>query len=124
MEKENQLLKKVGTRNPFTVPDGYFDSFTQEVMNKLPEKEIVYVPSEPTLWTRVKPWIYMTAMFCGIMLSVKVFVGNPPKDELPAISQTELENISEEEWETIIHRTMMDDYSLYQYLTEADFNID
>ena len=122
MGKEDNLLRKVGTGNPFRVPDQYFEDFTQELMNKLPEKEPMTSMPEITLWQRVKPWIYMTAMFCGIMLSVKIFVGNPSKDEFPTISQTEVENLPDEDLEIMIDRIMMDDYTLYQYLTDANFN--
>ena len=122
MGKEDNLLRKVGTGNPFRVPDQYFEDFTQELMNKLPEKEPMTSMPEITLWQRVKPWIYMTAMFCGIMLSVKIFVGNPSKDEFPVISQTEVENLPDEDLEIMIDHIMMDDYTLYQYLTDANFN--
>ena len=122
MGKEDNLLRKVGTGNPFRVPDQYFEDFTQELMNKLPEKEPMTSMPEITLWQRVKPWIYMTAMFCGIMLSVKIFVGNPSKDEFPIISQTEVENLPDEDLEIMIDRIMMDDYTLYQYLTDANFH--
>ena len=122
MGKEDNILRKAGTSNPFRVPDHYFENFTQELMNKLPEKEPMPLMSEPTLWERVKPWLYMTAMFCGIMLSVKVFVGVPQKDEFPAISQTEVERLPDEDWEIMIDCIMMDDYTLYQYLTDANFN--
>lgn len=122
MGKEDNILRKVGTKNPFRVPDHYFEDFTQELMNKLPEKEPMPSMSEITLWQRVKPWIYMTAMFCGIMLSVKIFVGNPTKDEFPTISQGDIENMPDADWEIMIDRIMMDDYTLYQYLTDADFN--
>ena len=122
MGKEDNILRKAGTSNPFRVPDHYFENFTQELMNKLPEKEPMPLMSEPTLWERMKPWLYMTAMFCGIMLSVKVFVGVPQKDEFPAISQTEVERLPDEDWEIMINCIMMDDYTLYQYLTDANFN--
>ena len=122
MGKEDNILRKAGTSNPFRVPNHYFEDFTQELMNKLPEKEPMPLMSEPTLWERVKPWLYMTAMFCGIMLSVKVFVGEPKKDEFPTISQIEAEKLPDEDWEILIDRIMMDDYTLYQYLTDANFN--
>ena len=83
MGKEDNILRKVGTQNPFRVPENYFEDFTQELMNKLPEKEPMQRLSEPTLWQRVKPWVYMTAMFVGIMLSVRIFVGEPQKEEFP-----------------------------------------
>ena len=70
MEKENNILRKAGTRNPFKVPEGYFEGFTQELMDRLPEKEMIPEMQEPTLWQRVKPWIYMTAMFCGIISKI------------------------------------------------------
>lgn len=118
MKEENKILSKVGTRNPFKVPDGYFTDFTQELMNKLPEKEILYANQEVTLWQRVKPWIYMTAMFCGIMLSVRIFVDKPNKDEFPTISQSMIDSLSDEEWQIIIERSMIDEYTLYQFLTD------
>lgn len=121
MEEEKNILKKVGTKNPFTVPEGYFENFAQELMSKLPEKEPYLPESEPTLWQRVKPWIYMTAMFVGIMLSVRVFIGEPQKDEFP-ITQAEAEFLTDEEWEIIISRTMINDYDLYEFLTEVDNN--
>ena len=122
MGKEDNILRKVGTSNPFRVPENYFENFTQELMNKLPEKEPLSLMSEPTLWQRVKPWIYMTAMFVGIMLSVRIFVGEPQKNDFP-ISLAEAANLPSEEWETLIRRTLVDDYTLYELLlTEEDYN--
>ena len=122
MGKEDNLLRKVGTKNPFNVPDNYFEDFTQNLMDRLPEKEPMPPMQEITLWQRVKPWIYMAAMFCGIMLSVRVFVGEPQKDEFP-ITQAEAESLPDEEWEIMMDMTLMDDYSLYQFLTDADINL-
>lgn len=56
MKEEDNILRKVGTGNPFQVPDGYFENFTSEVMQRLPEKEKpAFVMKEPTLWDKVKP---------------------------------------------------------------------
>ena len=121
MGKEDNILRKVGTKNPFQVPDQYFEDFTQELMSKLPEKEPISIVPEPTLWERVKPWVYMTAMFCGIMLSVRIFVGEPKKDEFP-ITQAEAESIPDEEWENFVRRAFDDNYETYLFLTEANNN--
>ena len=120
MERENNILRKAGTRNPFKVPEGYFEGFTQELMDHLPEKEMIPEMQEPTLWQRVKPWIYMTAMFCGIMLSVRVFVGNPQKDEFSSINDMEMSDVSDEEWNFIIDQSMISGYDLYQFLSDSD----
>ena len=121
MSPEEKILQKIGKKNPFTVPENYFENFTQELMDKLPAKEAVFQTEAPTLWQRVKPWLYMAAMFCGIMLSVRIFVGNPQQEEFP-ISQAEAEMLPEEEWENFMRRSFNDDYETYQFLTEADNN--
>ena len=119
MNPEEKILQKIGKKNPFTVPENYFENFTQELMDKLPAKEAVLQTEAPTLWQRVKPWLYMAAMFCGIMLSVRIFVGNPQQEEFP-ISQAEAEMLPEEEWENFMRRSFNDDYETYQFLTEAN----
>lgn len=121
MNPEEKILQKIGKKNPFTVPENYFEDFTQELMDKLPAKEAVLQTEAPTLWQRVKPWLYMAAMFCGIMLSVRIFVGEPQKDEFP-ISQAEAEMLPDEEWENFMRRAFTDNYETYQFLTNADEN--
>ena len=121
MNPEEKILQKIGKKNPFTVPENYFENFTQELMDKLPAKEAVLQTEAPTLWQRVKPWLYMAAMFCGIMLSVRIFVSNLQQEEFP-ISQAEAEMLPEEEWENFMRRSFNDDYETYQFLTEADNN--
>ena len=69
MKEEDNILKKVGKENVFRVPDGYFENLTSEVMSRLPEKETpAIIKREPTKWERIKPWVYMTAMFAGAAL--------------------------------------------------------
>ena len=121
MGKEDNILRKAGTGNPFRVPEHYFDNFTEELMGKLPEKAPLPFSTEPTLWERIKPWVYMAAMFCGIMLSVRIFVGEPQKEEF-SISHAEAEMLPDEEWENFVRRAFDSDYDIYQFLTEANNN--
>lgn len=123
MKEENKLLRNVGTKNCFRVPDRYFEDFSKDLMNNLPEKETSYAAEETTLWQRVKPWLYMTAMFCGIMLSVKIFVGSPQKDEFPVITSLEVDSLTDQDWEHIINYAMIDDYTLYELLTDTEEDI-
>ena len=46
MKEEDNIRKKVSTENPFTVPEGYFDNLTDEIMSKLPEKEEILPTKE------------------------------------------------------------------------------
>ena len=41
MLKEEKILKdKFGTANHFTVPEGYFDSFAEKLMESLPAQNL------------------------------------------------------------------------------------
>ena len=122
MNDDKRLLEKFGRKHPFTTPEGYFDDFTARIMDTLPEKE---TPAEPhiTMWQRVKPWVYMAAMFCGLMLSVRLVVGTDNENEPYAFEET-ISGIPVEDIDAIMDKTMLDDYTLYQYLTEADFEIE
>ena len=120
MKEEDNILRRIGTENPFRVPDGYFENLASEVMNRLPEKESKLVQQrEPTTWERVRPWLYMAAMFAGAALLIRVGSidrTNHPADYMAADdSDTEMEYIS-----TAIDNSMLDDYALYVYLADAD----
>jgi hypothetical protein len=72
MEKQKIRLNDIEKRDPFKTPDGYFEQFAEDFMSRLPgiQPEPVKVVS---LWEKVRPWIYMAAMFVGISLIVNLF---------------------------------------------------
>lgn len=122
MKEEDKLLKKVGTENPFRVPEGYFESFTSDLMSRLPEKEKTDIHREPTTWERVRPWLYMAAMFVGAALIIRVAspgetVSNGQQQQQIAADESDIEM---EYIRTAIENTMMDDYSLYVYLSDEN----
>lgn len=75
--------------NPFKVPDGYFERFADSMMENLPAREITEsstanenlstakdeTPGHRTvsLYTRVKPYLYLAATFCGLYFGIQVF---------------------------------------------------
>ena len=75
MNKKVSHLEEIGNKNSFKVPTGYFEELTDKIMSQLPEK--VEEPKVVTLWQRVQPWVYMAAMFAGIALMMRIFVGSP-----------------------------------------------
>ena len=68
---------------PFKVPENYFGNFTENLMSRIPEEKVVpdnNTLSSPacgeekiTLFTRIKPYLYLAAMICGIAFGVKVY---------------------------------------------------
>ena len=122
MKEEDILLKKLGKEDSFKVPDGYFENLTSEVMNKLPEKEKVVFKEEPvSTWTRLKTLLYMAAMFVGAALIIRVASSDRKSvaDIDVAATEIETEVISDEMIDMALDRAMLDDYSLYVYLSDA-----
>ena len=122
MKEEDKLLKKIGTENPFRVPEGYFEGFTSDLMSRLPEKEKTDVHREPTTWEKVRPWLYMAAMFIGAALIIRVAspgetVSNGQQQQQIAADESDIEM---EYIRTAIENTMMDDYSLYVYMSDEN----
>lgn len=119
MKEEDKLLRKVGTTNPFTVPEGYFENLTSEVMNRLPEKEKTeFSVKKVTLWDRVKPWAYMAAMFAGAALIIRIASSNQGTDKSVITEKETSEAVSDQYIDAALDHSMMDDYSLYVYLAD------
>ncbi len=66
--------KQFGRGNSFKVPEGYFEQLTERTMNMLPEMEIPEA-KKVSLFQRVQPWLYMAAMFAGLIFFIKILVG-------------------------------------------------
>ena len=80
MKTEQNNLDRLKGKNPFTVPEGYMEGLTANIMSQLPKRE----PEEEevkkvSLMDRVRPWLYMAAVFAGLGLFFKVLVG--PEDK-------------------------------------------
>ena len=75
MKTEQNNLDRLKGKNPFTVPEGYMEGLTANIMSQLPERE----PEKVSLMDRVRPWLYMAAVFAGLGLFFKVLVG--PEDK-------------------------------------------
>lgn len=114
MKEEKSLIEKIGKKNSFTVPEGYFDSLTDKIMAELPEKSQLSAPKkEVNLWERVKPFAYLAAMFVGAALIIQLFTNEVVLTE----DEDELYN---EYIDLSYSQTMFDDYSLSLYLEENE----
>lgn len=123
MKEEDEILKKLGTGNAFKIPEGYFESLTSEVLSKLPEKkQLAFEVKETTKWTKLKPYLYMAAMFIGAALIIRVASNGykPASTEMTVTEAVPIDSDTDEYINAVVDGSMMDDYSLYMYLTDAD----
>lgn len=70
---ENRLKETFGKDPGWRVPEGYFDSFYKEIGEKLPPYKAAPEAVSLSKWQRVKPYLYLAAMFAGIWMMMKVF---------------------------------------------------
>ena len=133
MAKEDYLLKRFGRENPYNVPEGYFDNFTGQMMDRLPERTFDDLPARRvTLWDKVKPIIYLAAMFVGIALMFAVandFVRGD-KSDAPAtnvaansgntvvLNDDSDMDMAADYCNYVLNETEMDDYSMYLYMED------
>lgn len=59
-------------------PDGYFEAFAGRMSSRLPMRPELETPDqvkEPprTLWSAVRPYVYMAAMFAGVWCMLNLF---------------------------------------------------
>ena len=70
MKKEEKILiDKFGKANHFSVPEGYFESFTDQMMDLLPESEARVIEMRPATWWNRLP-IKKVAAAVGAVLVI------------------------------------------------------
>lgn len=60
------MLNDMDKRNPFKVPDNYFENFSLEMMERLPEKDI-QVKKIP-MWRTITKWSAAAAILAAVSL--------------------------------------------------------
>lgn len=112
--KINKLEDLDKTKNPFKVPENYFAQFNEDIMNRLPVKEI-QKPKPVSMWEKAKPWVYMAAMFLGLYFMID-FVTQENRNIEPGVQaqqQTLTGNPNVDNyWSTV----QVSEEEFYQYL--------
>ena len=111
MDKKTYNLDNLRGKQPFSVPKGYMDGLTDRIMNQIPEKRPQAEEPLVISWAdRVRPWLYLAAVFAGLGIFCKTIVGVMPQtenaedsllvqSERPLVSPDEIEAEQEEDLE-------------------------
>ena len=67
--EEQYILNRCGKQNPFTVPEGYFDSLRTELMQRVEVK-----PKDISLWKRWRGYVAAACMI-GVVAGVATYIG-------------------------------------------------
>lgn len=66
-------LNNIEKKNPFKVPENYFEQFNAGIMDKLPEKESSKKGNIKPLWKKIVPWSAVAAMVAGVVVTIGIF---------------------------------------------------
>ena len=111
MDKKTYNLDNLRGKQTFSVPKGYMDGLTDRIMNQIPEKRPQAEEPLVISWAdRVRPWLYLAAVFAGLGIFFKTIVGVMPQtenaedsllvqSERPLVSPDEIEAEQEEDLE-------------------------
>lgn len=122
MKEEDRIIDRCGKGNHFTVPQGYFDDFAKNIMEQLPPRTLASDKKQsPTIFSRMRPWLYAAVALTGIFFGTRTVMHITSVNEVTTqTAQTDKVGLSDQDLQTMMRRSMVDDYALYQDLTEAE----
>lgn len=106
MRQEDKLKEKYGQESGFQVPEGYFEELNSRILSNLPAYPEAPKSVNLSAWQRVKPYLYLAAMFAGIWLMMNLFhrvsssvgifsLDNPPEALVQLIEDEGYETLPE-----------------------------
>lgn len=122
MSDEELIKSKVGTGNPFKVPEGYFDAFQQQLLSSLPERSLVAEqPVRTPVWGKVRrAWISVAAAAVGVVVLFTALHQTDGSKESAALATADEMAFTEDEMAEYMVSSVFDDYTLYSYLTNEE----
>lgn len=110
MKKGDDILKKINRNDGMTVPEGFFEDFAAKMEAMLPERPEAEQPrriEHRTTWQRIRPYVYMAAMFAGIWCMLKMFTMMGPGNIDLSIDKNH-----------ILTDALSDDNFVYEYIID------
>lgn len=109
----------------FKVPDNYFETLDSRIMDAIPKNsfndtigktETIGQPN--LLWSRLKPISYIAAMLIGAVLIVRALLISGPEEPNLFANNFDLDQVSDEFIQETMVGAVLDEYTMYEFLTE------
>lgn len=128
MKAKVNKLTDIDSKNPFTVPESYFETLSDQVMSRLPDREVSH-PIKVSIWTKAKPLVYMAAMFIGTYFIIQVMFKSTDGQQAMSVDSGVVESqyisstdnywsnvqVSEDEFYNYLEDQLVDD-GYYEYM--------
>lgn len=121
--EEREIRERFGKLNHFTVPEGYFDRLTQQVMERVPEQETKRARTVP-MWRKYRVAIVAAACTLFAVFGVGAYrqlnsPGNQPA--MPLSMDNSYANSSSFLFDEMVDYTMIDSDIIYASLSDSDY---
>jgi hypothetical protein len=109
---ELYITKRCGKEQPFTLPPGYFESFSERLSNKLPYENHTAVHF--SVWQRYRAVIAAAACVCVLgVCATTFFMTKSSKASVVANHSAMHESINEGSMDCVADYTMLDNEDIY-----------
>lgn len=120
MNEEMYIQEKVGKRDPFRVPEGYFEGLTDQIMQSLPDQ-----PKRRAKSVFMRPVFYAAASVCALLVAGAAWMWHPSVEvtsadpvQAQAVTQSQQQDASDGYFDEAADYMMLDNHEIYAYLAE------
>jgi hypothetical protein len=121
IKEEKYLVDRFGKKQPFSVPEGYFDQFASQFMEQLPEREeeaVVVRLDSHSRWSTIRRWSVAACLAIALAgVGMWAFQGESPK----ATGAADASQLAASNYNTAIDQAadyaMMDNGDIYAYVS-------
>lgn len=118
MKSEDYNLNNIPKENPFRVPEGYMEGLTARIMKQIPKEEPQIEHPDVSLMDKIRPILYLAAMFAGLSLFFKAiaYFDNNPNNEAIASDTLLVSTELPEETQFTLQETYDEDEEYLAYI--------
>ena len=124
MTNKEDRFKKMdfSNKNPFQVPEDYFDTFASKMMDRLPERNPIEVTLKPKSRNFVlRRLLYVAACVCVVIFGVSLYwVESTSSTPQTRMAQSVSVVNNDSYIDQVADYTMMDNSDIYSYLSSND----
>lgn len=110
--EEKYILNRFGRKNPFTVPEGYFDQLASDVMAQIPKCR----PKSRSRMVELRPWLYAAACFVAVVVVTLSF--HFRQDNASEMTVSAVESVDNTYIDEAADYAMLDNADIYACLAD------
>ena len=90
MNKQHELPQAEDSRQHYSVPEDYFSQLEERIHTQIPEEEPEAEEPKPSLWIRLRPIVYLTAVFISLNLLIRALAPQQGQPTSSTLASAEL----------------------------------